>query len=234
MNRIRLTRAAAIAFLLLSRGSVWAQPVPADRAPAAIVLPTTIPIFPLPDASLFPKVSRPLHIFEPRYRAMVSDALNGDRIIGMVMLGPGYEADYDGRPPVHAIGCAGVITDVTKLPDGRYNIVLRGLVKFRIASEDQSRTYRVARIEALPESPTDEDLAALRTMRQQLEALLSSLAPGSEMPPPEISDEEVVNTIAQYWDLDPTDRQQLLERDGALSRSRGLIDLLKANAPPPR
>src|SRR5213594_509810 len=70
-------------------------------------IPSTIPIFPLEDATLFPNVSRPLYIFEPRYRAMVSDALKGDRVIGMVLLRPGHEADYEGRPPVYPIGCAG-------------------------------------------------------------------------------------------------------------------------------
>ena len=69
---------------------------------------THLPVFPLP-VVLFPGVPLPLHIFEPRYRAMIADALKGDRIIGMVQLRPGYEADYEGRPPVFAIGCAGVI-----------------------------------------------------------------------------------------------------------------------------
>ena len=227
MNSSRLICAVGIAGLLLSHGDAWAQPATPDRAPGASLLPPAIPIFPLPDAVLFPKVSRPLHIYEPRYRALVADALKGDRIIGMVMLRPGYESDYEGRPPVYPIGCAGVITDVVELPDGGYNIVLRGLVKFRVSSEDQSRAYRLARVEAMPESPKDEELAGLGKVRRQLEALVASLAPGSGSPPPEFSDDEVVNTLAQYWDLDPVDRQQLLERDGALSRSQALIDLLK-------
>jgi Lon protease-like protein len=222
MNRSRL---------LLSGGAARAQPAAQDKAAGAGSLPAAIPLFPLPDASLFPKASRPLHIYEPRYRAMVADALKGDRIIGMVMLRPGFEADYDGRPPIYPIGCAGVITDAVELPDGRYNIVLRGLVKFRVASEDQSRAYRLARVEAMPESGTGEDPAALRTLRQRLEALLASLAPGSDTPPPDIADEEVVNTIAQYWDLDPVDRQQLLEQNGVLPRARGLIDLMSPGPP---
>ena len=65
------------------------------------MLPPTIPIFPLPNAVLFPNVFLPLHIFEPRYREMVADALQGDRIIGMVLLRPGWEADYDGRPAIY-------------------------------------------------------------------------------------------------------------------------------------
>jgi Lon protease-like protein len=196
------------------------------------LLPPTIPIFPLPDVMLFPNVSRPLHIFEPRYRAMVADALKGDRIIGMVLLRPGYEADYEGRPAVYPIGCAGVITDVEELPDGRFNIVLRGLAKFRVTGEDQSRAYRLARVEAMPELLKDEERVALRKQRQRLEALL--VAPGSEPPPPTIPDDELVNALAQYLDLDPMDRQELLERDGALSRSQALIDLLDLKVTPPR
>src|SRR5262245_23557279 len=107
----------AIAFLCAA-GQAFGQPVAPDGARSG-ALPSTIPIFPLQDVMLFPNVSRPLYIFEPRYRAMIADALKGDRIIGMVLLRPGYEADYEGRPPVYAIGCAGVMTDVERLPDGR-------------------------------------------------------------------------------------------------------------------
>lgn len=223
-----------IAGLALSQGPLRAQRTTPDPAAGVRVLPQAIPIFPLPDASLFPSVSRPFNIFEPRYRAMVADALKGDHIIGMVMLRPGYEADYDGRPPIYPVGCAGIITDAVELPDGRYNIVLRGLVRFRVASEDQSKAYRLARIDELPESLSEEDKAALRAMRDKLGTVLRSVAPGTDPPPPEFTDEEVVNTLAQFWDFDSADRQGLLERDGPLSRSRGLLDLLNASVPQPR
>ena len=85
-----------------------------------------LPLFPLPHVVLFPNVFLPLHIFEPRYREMVADAITGDRMIGMVLLRPGWEQDYEGRPPVYPIGCSGLITHVEQLADGRYNIVLRG------------------------------------------------------------------------------------------------------------
>src|SRR3990170_2595602 len=113
-------------------------------------LPPVIPIFPLEVTMLFPGVSRPLHIFEPRYRAMVADALRGDRIIGMTLLQPGFEAEYEGRPPVYPIGCAGLITHSEALQDGRFNIVLRGMEKFRITGEDNSRTYRLPPPPAAP------------------------------------------------------------------------------------
>ncbi|HEX9368003.1 MAG TPA: LON peptidase substrate-binding domain-containing protein, partial [Vicinamibacterales bacterium] len=119
------------------------------------MLPPTIPIFPLPNVVLFPNVFLPLHIFEPRYRQMVDAALNGDRVIGMVLLRPGWERDYEGRPPVYPIGCAGVITHAERLPDGRFNIVLRGMEKFRIASEETERLYRLATVVAVPEPPAE-------------------------------------------------------------------------------
>jgi hypothetical protein len=208
---------------------VWAQSATTAKVPGTDLLPPTIPIFPLPDVMLFPNVSRPLHIFEPRYRAMVADALQGDRIIGMVLLRPGYEADYEGRPQVYPIGCAGVITDVEELPDGRFNIVLRGLVKFRVTGEDQSRPYRLAHVDAMPELPNDDEKVALRKQRQRLEALLvaSLKGSGSEPIPPAIPDEDVVNGLAQYLELDPIARQELLEQEGVLSRSHALINLLE-------
>ena len=82
------------------------------------------------DVVLFPNVFLPLHIFEPRYRQMIADALAGDRIIGMVLLRPGYEDDYEGPPPIYATGCSGLITHVERIEDGRYNLMLRGLEKF--------------------------------------------------------------------------------------------------------
>lgn len=215
-------------------GSVWAQSTLSDSAPGTGNLPPTIPIFPLADVMLFPNISRPLHIFEPRYRAMVADALEGDRLIGMVLLRSGYEADYEGRPPVYSIGCAGRITNVEQLPDGRYAIVLQGLVKFRVTSEDDSRPYRLAHVEAMPELLDDEERVALRDKRRQLTGLLASIAPGSEPPPPGLPDEDLVNGLAQFLDIQPRDRQELLERNGPLERAQALIDLLQMPKVPPR
>lgn len=220
--------------LLCLPGVPQAQSAAPNLAQAG-VLPPTIPIFPLQDAMLFPNVARPLHIFEPRYRAMVADALKGDRIIGMVMLRPGYEADYEGRPPVYPIGCAGIITNAERLPDGRYNIVLHGVVKFRVTSEDQSRAYRLARVEAIPEVPDDEEREALRGQRPRLTALLAASAGKTTEPPPAtLPDEDLVNVLAQYLELEPTDRQELLERKGSLARSQALIDLLEMMIKLPR
>ena len=200
------------------------------------MLPPTIPIFPLPGTVLFPNVFLPLHIFEPRYRAMVNDALEGDRIIGMVLLRPGFEAEYEGRPPVYPVGCAGVITHAERLGDGRFNIVLRGIEKFRIVAEDAARSYRVAHVQPLPELPTAEQRDLLRKQRTRLEALLAAAVEraGSEPKfPPAIPDEDLVNALSQYLELEPLERQALLEREGCLARCRGLIELLemKVHAP---
>ncbi|HEX4567734.1 MAG TPA: LON peptidase substrate-binding domain-containing protein, partial [Vicinamibacterales bacterium] len=127
------------------------------------MLPPTIPIFPLPNVVLFPNVFLPLHIFEPRYRKMVDEALSGDRIIGMVLLRPGWEGDYEGRPPVYPIGCAGVITHAERLPDGHFNIVLRGMEKFRIVGEDTSRSFRLAHVNAMPEPLAEAVRADIRS-----------------------------------------------------------------------
>jgi Lon protease-like protein len=194
------------------------------------MLPPTIPIFPLPNVVLFPNVFLPLHIFERRYREMVADALRGDRIIGMVLLQPGYEADYEGRPPVYPVGCAGVITHAEPLSEGRFNIVLRGIEKFRITGEEPGKLYRLAHVDALPESIGGEERETLRRHRQKLEALLAVAIERSGADPkfpPAVPDEDLVNALAQYLQLEPLEHQALLERGGCLERCRALIELLE-------
>ena len=111
------------------------------------MVPFALPIFPLPTVVLFPNVFLPLHIFEPRYRQMVAEALAGDRILGMVLLRPGYEDVYDGAPPIYATGCSGLITHVDTLEGGNYNLVLRGLEKFTIQREELPAAGRLYRSE---------------------------------------------------------------------------------------
>ena len=201
------------------------------------MLPPTIPIFPLPDSVLFPNVFLPLHIFESRYREMVADAIAGDRIIGMTLLQPGFEVAYEGRPSIYSVGCAGVITHSEVLSEGRYNIVVRGIEKFRVLGEDQSRSYRLAQIEAIPESLTGDARTLMRQQRQRLEAVLVAAVErsGSEPRfPPAVGDEDLVNALAQYLAFEPVERQALLECEGVLARCSALIELLemKTLAPP--
>src|SRR6476469_8415765 len=86
-------------------------------------------LFPLPNLVFFPHVMQPLHIFEPRYRQMTADALEGDRLIALVLPKPGWESDYMGKPPLHDIACIGRIMADQQLDDGRYNLLLRGLAR---------------------------------------------------------------------------------------------------------
>ncbi|PYR73094.1 MAG: hypothetical protein DMF87_26680 [Acidobacteria bacterium] len=201
------------------------------------MLPASIPLFPLPNVVLFPNVFLPLHIFEPRYRQMVADALEGDRIIGMTLLRPGYEADYEGRPAIYDIGCAGVITHSQPLADGRYDIVLRGMEKFRVRSEDQSKPYRIGNIEPMNESIPPEEAQPLRHQRQRLEAVLAAAIERVRSEPkfpPSVPDEDLVNALAQYLELDIVERQALLECRGVLARCRALIDVLEMKLHAPR
>jgi len=197
------------------------------------MLPPTIPLFPLPNVVLFPNVLLPLHIFEARYRAMLREALGGDHIIGMVLLQTRDEANDEGRPPVFSVGCAGVITHAEPLGDGRFNIVLRGIERFRITGEDGGTAYRIAHIDGLPELVSDDHRVELRRLRPRLEALLAAAverAGAEPWFPPAIPDEDLVNALAQHLELEPLERQALLEREGVLARCRGLIELLQMHA----
>jgi Lon protease-like protein len=206
----------------LARGRTQAAPAP---APA---LPAEIPLFPLPDVVLFPGVERPLLIFEPRYREMVADALKGSRVLGMVRLRPGFEKDYDGRPPIDGVGCAGVIDQHEQLPDGRFIVVLRGVTRFRVVSEDQRRPYRLARVEAIAERLTNDELGPLSALRERLARLLVTVLPADVEPPdPSIGDAEYVNVIAQALQMPESDRQDLLEQDSVLARARALVERLE-------
>jgi Lon protease-like protein len=197
----------------------------------------TLPLFPLPSTVLFPNVFLPLHIFEPRYRQMVGDALSGDRLIGMALLQPGYEPDYEGRPPIYPVGCSGVITHVERLADGRFNLILRGLQKFRILAEEppalDGRLYRRAAIETLDETVAAADRAPLRHERHRLEATLAPLlaaAAAQRHVTEAMTDEDLVNALAQYLEFDPLEKQALLERPGSLARCRSMVELLEMKA----
>jgi hypothetical protein len=190
-----------------------------------------LPIFPLPNVVLFPNVFLPLHIFEPRYREMVADAVASDRMIGMALLRPGWERDYEGRPPVYPVGCSGVVTHVERLPDGRYNLVLRGLERFRIVDENHERGYRRAAIEPLLEQRlTADDRAAIRRQRAKLESMLAPAVEKAGVDsamPATMSDEDLVNALAQYLDFEPLEKQALLEKTCLRTRAESLVELLE-------
>lgn len=124
-------------------------------------------LFPLPNLVMFPNVLQPLHVFEPRYRALMEDALADDRLIAMAVLSPGWEADYDGRPAVQPIACLGRIVTHQRLDDGRYNLLLAGLKRVRIDRElPPLRPFRQAEV-TLVDDVYREAKSADRADRQQ-------------------------------------------------------------------
>jgi Lon protease-like protein len=159
---------------------------------------------------------------------MVTDCMGGHRVIGTILLRPGWEADYHGRPPLYDVGCAGLIEQCESLPDGRFNILLRGVSRFRVLEERKSTTpYRLAAVEALPE--TDGDSAALRGRRQQLFAAIAKAADGPTVLvlQNEMADDLFVNALCQSLKLSPVEQQSLLDCGGALERCERLLELLE-------
>jgi ATP-dependent Lon protease len=129
-----------------------------------------VPLFPLPNVVLFPRAVLPLHIFEERYKAMTSHALEGDRQIAMALLKPGWEKHYYGRPAIEPVICVGTILSHEKLPDGKYNFLLQGTTRATIVREICcSEPYRLARIEPVTEMAADEEFLT-DTRRRMSEA----------------------------------------------------------------
>lgn len=105
-----------------------------------------IPLFPLPNIVFFPNSLLPLHVFEPRYTQMVEDIIDSERIIGMVLLKPGWEKSYYDKPEIFSVGCMGRIISIELEKDGRSNIVLYGLKRVRIVEILHDSPYRLARV----------------------------------------------------------------------------------------
>jgi uncharacterized protein len=190
-------------------------------------LPSVLPLFPLPDVVLFPRMPLPLHVFEARYRKMVADALEAHRMIGMILLRPGWEPDYEGRPPVFPVGCAGPMEQCESLPDGRYRILLRGTTRFRIREEHGGQPYRLATVEPLLDSAGD--LSALDDARKRVVAAIAHASDGPSVlvMQPELSHDVFANALCQTLALAPVERQSLLDCDTILERYTRLGEILQ-------
>ena len=202
--------------------------------------PEEIPLFPLPNVVLFPHSTVPLHIFEPRYRQMTADSLRGaTRRIAMVAVDERHWPEMQGNPPVRRIGCEGEIVAAEKSADGTFKVLLRGTRRVRIVTEsppDGERLYRIARVETCPDIIDDEDHEILRNTRSELFVLLAELVQrtvpdhahqfGSDRFK-DIDDAALVSTLAQAMDLEPRDKQQLLEVDRVRDRQRMLCELMR-------
>ncbi len=181
-----------------------------------------LPLFPLPDLVFFPSTRMPLHIFEPRYRRMISDALAGEARFGIVLLRPGWQLDYYGAPPVHLCGTIGTIEQAVTLEDGRFNLLVRGDVRFRIVSEVSRDPYRTARVVAQPETVRKaEEAYAQREWLAELARQYLHYLP-NQTPVPEIETvglEALTNALIMSLNLQSEDKQKLLETDDLLTRS---------------
>lgn len=148
-----------------------------DERPLVQAALARLPIFPLPTSVLIPGGHIPLHVFEPRYRRMVADALQGDRVLGIALLEPGWENEPGGRPPLRQVLGAGVIQMAEQLPDGRYNMIVHGVERIRILEElDSPEPYRLVRAEPVPDLIGEGEGARLEDAATTLRRLILDLA----------------------------------------------------------
>ena len=189
---------------------------------------TRLSIFPLPGALLFPGLHLPLHIFEPRYRAMVADAMARDRRIAMIQ--PRPDGPDRQNPPLFDIGCVGRIAEVEALDDGRYNLVLEGVALFRVLRElDVATPFRQVEAELLPAAP-DTALALAARASLEMESRRFAEAQGYAVnwdAVARLDDTSLVNGVAQIAPFDVAAKQALLEADGIAERAELLVQLMR-------
>lgn len=193
-----------------------------------------LPLFPLPKVVLFPGARLPLHIFEPRYREMVSDAERDEGLIGLVCLKQRREQGDGGNSPVHPVACVGQMRNLQKLPDGRYLMQLVGVARARIREElDVDKPYRLARVELMPDvvnpldpepvSPLfDRTLEAFNIMLRNLADLPGSLVSIQKNAPPGL----LLDVLSYYLPVDSLIKQRLLEESEVHDRARLLLRIL--------
>ncbi len=199
-------------------------------------LPTEFPVFPLGGALLLPQGKLPLNIFEPRYLAMVEDALASGRVIGMVQPDESRPETPSG-PALYKIGCLGRLSSFSEAEDGRYLIALTGMIRFAISVElEMQRGYRRVRADLSRfRSDLDGQPSAQEIDRESLTQALRTyfVARGfdanwdaiNEMP-----DDALVDTLAMVCPFDPAEKQALLEAPKSADRASTLLTLLQMGA----
>tara|TARA_E500000305_G_C3971575_1_gene212195 strand:+ start:39 stop:653 length:615 start_codon:yes stop_codon:yes gene_type:complete len=186
---------------------------------------TRLSIFPLPGAVLYPGLQLPLHIFEPRYRAMIGDALARDRRIAMIQ----PQENREGAP-LYDIGCVGKIADVETSEDGRYNIVLEGQARFRLLRElDVTTPFRQIEAE-LFEEPQEEYLSLGERAAFESEARKFADAQGYSVDWDSVvslDDVSLINGVSQIAPFDTAAKQALLEAPDLRTRCELLVQLME-------
>jgi Lon protease-like protein len=191
---------------------------------------SNVGLFPLPNVVLFPAQHLSLHVFEPRYRKLVSDVIEKGSQLAVPRLEPGYDAGYYGAPPVFQTCGVGHIVEYSRLPDGRFNIVVLGLGRARIIEELRSEPYRVARVQAMSDRAHSQPMVA-ETLRTELLKLVRRTAPHWSGPAKELEARmrdaanagECADILAGTLIEDPDERQALLEE---LDPTRRLTTLI--------
>jgi Lon protease-like protein len=183
---------------------------------------------------------QPLHVFEARYRELLREALAGDRLITMATLAPGWEKDYEGRPPIHPVGCLGKIAAHHQLDDGASNILLYGLCRVQMVRElPPEKPFREAEVRVIQDVCTPEDVACGPILRRRLRETFLKLLPhlpqaqeqldqvlGSDLPLGALSD-----IISYVVDLTLADKETLLAEPNAHRRAERLLAHLSGKVP---
>lgn len=195
------------------------------------------PLFPLPNVVLFPKGILPLYVFEPRYRTMMADALQGGQTICMTLLQPGWEADYHGSPEVYRVACVGRVVHHQRLEGGRYNVTLQGETKVAIESFVKDQPYRVARVRPLEEdrswaasSGVDEEVEELLSLFRRVRQGESRVIDIAQMLGGPVNPESLLNTVAMHVNVEARVKQELLELDSLGARFRAIVRYLRDSA----
>ncbi len=199
-------------------------------------------LFPLPNLVLFPHVLQPLHVFEPRYRALVEEALEGDRLIAMALLAPGWEADYEGCPPLYPAACLGRIATHHRLEDGRYNLLLAGLQRIRLVRELESeKPFREAVAVACPDVYSSKRACQRPSLQRRLLEAFRRLTPKfgaatqDQFEPvlsSEVSMGMLTDIVAYSLNLEIDVKQRLLEEADVDRRAESLLKTLADAASP--
>ena len=188
----------------------------------------TVPLFPLPNTVLFPHTLLPLHIFEPRYKTMISDVLASEQMIGIVQLRPGWDEDYFGAPPIYKIFGLGRIVESEKWPDGRYDILVSGMFRAHLVQEIEHEIYRQAEVEIISDHiPSDK----AREVQDVHEVLLQIITKLSTALPPDLkiyagndvstlSPGMLTDVMTSLLVNDPYDRQSLLSEPDVARRQQ--------------
>lgn len=190
-----------------------------------------MPIFPLPNVVFFPHTFLPLHIFEERYRAMVADAANGEKLICMALLKPGYEDDYEGSPPIHTVGTVGFMPMKKDHADGTSDILLVGMDKVKIKEITSDTPYRMAEVEILYDVVGESDPEALQEkIFQQFNVLNDDnlLSAATQFFSEGLDFEMAVNLVISHLEIEGEEKQKLLDLGDLSLRAKVLLQYLES------